>query len=135
MLNYIAIGIPISMWLSSTMTVNFPCGFSMDMHGYSVAHLSAYHEARWDCGPSAERKETCDENCSQSVLWNTTQIGAHGLIDKQVQMLRSYFVPRKTTIWYRKGGVLPAYSTWLCITVLELYFHQNLAVLALFYLE
>jgi len=31
-LNYIAIGIPISMWLSSTMTLDFPRVFSMVMH-------------------------------------------------------------------------------------------------------
>jgi len=40
------------------------------MHGYSVAHSSAYHEAWWDFGPSAERGRLaiCDESCSKASL-------------------------------------------------------------------
>jgi len=78
----------------------------------------------------------CDESCRKASLHCGIQLKQRpmGPIDKQVQMLRSYFIPRKTTKWYRKN-VPPAYSTWLCITVIELYFHHNLVVLALFYLE
>jgi len=85
MLNYIATGITISMWLSSTMTLDFPRGFYMVMHGYSEAHSSVYYEAWWNCGPSDKRKETIDHlwrelQQNQSALWNTTQIGAHSQI-------------------------------------------------------